>query len=162
LPAGLDRQSTLQVTHAAQIWHLCPHPWLRLLNKIFLAASRGRQFFGLLKRIACIQVVVQRHCAMASSVGIEYVYTRIQYIHTCIRVSSTHIRHILRQEWRRWSPCTPPQQQLPPDTAESSGVEDQPPCPGLWHSSSPSARSLSLSPSLALLLSHNLPLPSVH
>ena len=29
---------------------------------------------------------------------------------------------------------------------QSRGVEDQPQCPGLWHSSSPSARSLSRSP----------------
>jgi hypothetical protein len=31
--------------------------------------------------------------------------------------------------------------------SQSGGVEDQPQCPGLWHSSSPSARSLSRSPS---------------
>ena len=31
--------------------------------------------------------------------------------------------------------------------SQSSGVEDQPQCPGMWHSSSPSARSLSRAPS---------------
>jgi hypothetical protein len=46
--------------------------------------------------------------------------------------------------------------------SQSSCVEDQPQCRGLWHSSSPSAHSLSRSPSPPLLLSHNLPLPRVH
>ena len=32
-------------------------------------------------------------------------------------------------------------------SGQSGGVTDQPQCPGLWHSSSPSARSLSRSPS---------------
>ena len=46
--------------------------------------------------------------------------------------------------------------------SQSGGVEDQPQWRGLWHSSSPNARSLSRSPSPPPLLSHNLPLPRVH
>ncbi len=47
-------------------------------------------------------------------------------------------------------------------SGQISGTTDQPQCRGLLHSSSPSARSLSRSPSSPLLLSHNLDLPRAH
>ena len=41
--------------------------------------------------------------------------------------------------------------------SQSSSVEDQPQCRGMWHSSSPSARSLSRSPSPSFTQSPSLP-----
>ena len=42
---------------------------------------------------------------------------------------------------------TRPEEQSRTGGCQSSGVEGQPQCPGLWHSSNPNARSLSHSPS---------------